>query len=204
LNNPALFFNNSKSFSMETPWSNTPKDDAFDYSSNTPANPQTQYAGFWLRVVAALVDGIILSIFTAIVISPILRLLGYDFSFEFSMLDDPENLEIAISELLDNMMFSVAINYLVGWLYYAYMESSEKQATFGKLALGIKVTDTSFQRIDFAKASMRYFSKILSGIIMGIGYLMAAFTEKKQGLHDLIAGTLVVKKETETSGFEPV
>ncbi len=80
------------------------------------------------------------------------------------------------------------------WLYYALFESSSKQATLGKMALGIVVTDIDGNRISFGRANARFWSKIISGMILGIGFLMAAFTEKKQGLHDMIAGTLVIKK----------
>lgn len=83
---------------------------------------------------------------------------------------------------------------LVSWLYYAIMESSSKQGTLGKMATGLKVTDLNGNRISFGRASGRYFGRILSGIILDIGFLMIAFTQKKQGLHDMIAETLVVKK----------
>ncbi|GAC1442936.1 MAG: hypothetical protein NVSMB52_00700 [Chloroflexota bacterium] len=82
---------------------------------------------------------------------------------------------------------------LIAWLYFAFMESSEHQATLGKMALGIKVTDLDGSRISFGTASIRYFSKILSALILMIGFIMAAFTAKKQALHDMIANTLVVK-----------
>ncbi|HXI44099.1 MAG TPA: RDD family protein, partial [Bryobacteraceae bacterium] len=74
------------------------------------------------------------------------------------------------------------------------MESSHYQATLGKKALGIIVTDMNGNRISFARANGRFFGKWVSGMIMNIGYLMAAFTEKKQALHDLLAGCLVVMK----------
>jgi uncharacterized RDD family membrane protein YckC len=74
------------------------------------------------------------------------------------------------------------------------MESSKYQATVGKLALGLKVTDMDGNNLDFVKALVRNICKIISGMIMGIGYIMAGFTDKKQGLHDMIANTLVVKK----------
>jgi uncharacterized RDD family membrane protein YckC len=74
------------------------------------------------------------------------------------------------------------------------MESSARQATLGKMALGIVVTDLDGNRIGFGRATGRYFAKILSALILLIGFIMAAFTQKKQGLHDIIAGTLVVKK----------
>jgi uncharacterized RDD family membrane protein YckC len=80
------------------------------------------------------------------------------------------------------------------------MESSPKQGTLGKMALGIVVTDMDSRRISFGRATGRYFAKILSGLILGIGFLMVAFTEKKQGLHDILAGTLVVKGSASSTG----
>ena len=80
------------------------------------------------------------------------------------------------------------------WIYHTMMESSRHQGTLGKMALGVKVTDLNGNRISFARANGRFFGKWLSGAIMNIGYLMAAFTEKKQALHDTLAGTLVVLK----------
>jgi len=79
------------------------------------------------------------------------------------------------------------------WIYEAAMESSSKQATLGKMALGLKVTDEQGRRISFGRATARYFSKIISGMILLIGYIMAGFTARKQALHDMIAGTLVTR-----------
>ena len=73
------------------------------------------------------------------------------------------------------------------------MESSAKQATVGKMALGIIVTDLDGRRIGFGRATGRYFAKILSALTLGIGFLMAGFTERKQALHDMVASCLVVK-----------
>ena len=81
------------------------------------------------------------------------------------------------------------------WLYKAGMESSALQASLGKLALGIKVTALDGERIGFARASGRFFAQLLSSIPLYIGYLMAGFTRRRQALHDLIAGTLVVRKK---------
>ncbi len=78
------------------------------------------------------------------------------------------------------------------WLYFALMESSSKQATVGKMALGIVVTDLSGNRISFGRATGRYFGKIVSGMILCIGYFMAGFTERKQALHDIMSSCLVV------------
>jgi uncharacterized RDD family membrane protein YckC len=83
---------------------------------------------------------------------------------------------------------------MLGWIYYASMESSSWQATLGKKILGLKVTDLSGNRITFARASGRFFGKILSGMILGIGFLMAGFTARKQALHDILAGCLVLRQ----------
>ena len=77
------------------------------------------------------------------------------------------------------------------WLYEALMESSAYQATLGKMILGMKVTDLYGNRISFARATGRLFAKIVSAMILGIGFIMVGFTERKQGLHDMMAGTLV-------------
>lgn len=84
-----------------------------------------------------------------------------------------------------------AFSACANWIYEAAMESSSKQATLGKMALGLKVTDLEGRRISFARATGRHFAKLLSGMILLIGYIMAGFTERKQALHDMIAGTLV-------------
>ena len=77
------------------------------------------------------------------------------------------------------------------WLYEAFMLSSSYQATLGKMIFGMKVTDLYGNRVSFARATGRHFAKWLSGMILFIGYIMAGFTERKQGLHDMLAGTLV-------------
>lgn len=132
----------------------------------------TTYAGFWRRVAAVILDGLLLSVVTV----PLTLALGEGDTYA----------EAARSSA------GSSISTVVTWLYYALMESSAKQATLGKMALGIIVTDLEGRRIGFGRATGRYFAKILSALILGIGFLMAAFTERKQGLHDMIAGTLVV------------
>jgi uncharacterized RDD family membrane protein YckC len=133
-------------------------------------NGTSMYAGFWRRVAAALIDGLIVGVVTA----------------PFSVGMGSGNRYSATAS---------SISTVVSWLYSALMESSAKQATLGKMALGIRVTDLDGNRIGFGKATGRYFAKILSALILGIGFLMVAFTERKQGLHDMLAGTLVVKGE---------
>ncbi len=73
------------------------------------------------------------------------------------------------------------------------MESSKQQATLGKMALSLKVTDMEGNKVSFGRATGRYFGKIISGMIMMIGYILAGLTEKKQALHDMMAGCLVIR-----------
>ena len=125
-----------------------------------------EYAGFWLRFAAFFIDFLILAAVDLALM--LVTFGGYIFVFGLPM--------------------------LISWLYYALMESSEKQATIGKLALGLAVTDTHHRQISFLRATGRHFAKWVSGLILFIGYIMIAFTEKKQGLHDMLADTLVVKR----------
>ena len=83
---------------------------------------------------------------------------------------------------------------IVGWLYSAAYESSFRQATLGKMAVRIKVTDMNGQKINFGKATIRYFGKFVSAIIIYIGYIMVVWDKKKQALHDKMAGTLVYER----------
>jgi len=83
---------------------------------------------------------------------------------------------------------------VVSWLYYAKLESGPHQSTFGKRLMGLKVTNMAGERLSFGHASGRFFGKIITGLLpFAIGYIMAGFTAQKQALHDLIAGTLVVR-----------
>jgi len=131
-----------------------------------------QYAGFWRRLGAGLIDGLLVSVVVLVIYFILILSAGL--------------VGLVVGYIAD----------LIGvWLYYALMESSSRQATLGKMALGIIVTDTEGQRVSFAKATGRHFGKIVSGIILYIGFIMIAFTEKKQGLHDIMANCLVVIKK---------
>ena len=78
--------------------------------------------------------------------------------------------------------------------YYVTAETSKKQGTWGKQILGIKVTDLQGNRITVGRAIARYFAKVITGLTLGIGLLMPLFTDKKQTLHDMIAGCLALKE----------
>jgi len=84
-----------------------------------------------------------------------------------------------------------------GWLYFAFMESSVAQASFGKQVMGIKVTDNAGNRIGFGRATGRYWGKLVSSLILCIGYMLAGWTVRKQALHDLMAECCVVFRAVE-------
>jgi uncharacterized RDD family membrane protein YckC len=88
----------------------------------------------------------------------------------------------------------VVVTFIGPWLYEAFMLSSEWQATVGKRAMNMVVTGVDGTRISFARATGRHFAKYLSAFILGVGFIMAFFTAKRQALHDLIAETLVVNR----------
>jgi uncharacterized RDD family membrane protein YckC len=152
----------------------------------------TNYAGFWKRFLAFIIDAILIGIVQWVILTPILAAIGIGAVNNMeTMSDDPA----AMMGAMAAMFGAVNVITTVIWvLYYTLMESSKTQATVGKMALSIKVTDVNGAKLDFVKALIRNASKIVSSIILFIGYIMAAFTEKKQGLHDIIAGTLVVNK----------
>lgn len=112
---------------------------------------------------------------------------------EIGMLSE-EDIMVMLPAII-SMVTSIALfSFLIQLLYYALLESSKHQASLGKMMLGIIVTDTNGERLDFTKAMIRQLGKIISGVMFCIGYIMAAFTEKKQALHDIIANTYVVIK----------
>ncbi len=125
------------------------------------------YAGFWRRVLASIIDSIIFV---------------------------PVSFVISVTQSFgDAYIQGFFTNLILGWLYYSLCESHSWQGTLGKKMLGIKVVDIHGARITFARATARYAAKFLSSIILGIGYLLAGFTARKQALHDLVAETLVIK-----------
>jgi uncharacterized RDD family membrane protein YckC len=100
--------------------------------------------------------------------------------------------EVAIPALFSVVGLGTGIGIVVNWLYEALMTSSSKQATVGKMVFGLVVTDTQGARLSFLHATGRHFAKFLSTLTLLIGYVMAAFTERKQALHDFVAGTYVL------------
>ena len=146
------------------------------YTREDDRNPtHLKFANFWVRFAAFLIDWVVLSVLSALA----LLVLG------LPLVPDVTDYEARLK-----MNY---ISIVTGWLYYAGFESSTYQATPGKQAMGVFVTDTEGYSITFSRATGRFFGRILSVLILLIGYLMAAFTERRQALHDILAKTLVLK-----------
>lgn len=136
--------------------------DTLDSTANI--NGILRYAGFGKRLLALIIDSILMGIAVNIAV--------WGFGIE-------------------DTSFYTGSHGLLYWIYYAVMESSEKQATLGKQAVNIRVGDENGHRISFLNATGRYFAKILSAAILLIGFIMVIFDSKKQGLHDKLANTYV-------------
>lgn len=145
--------------------------------TSAPTAPRRSYAGFWLRFAAYILDNALVYIGTGLSL------------FVLGLMFAPP--AVGWRGLWTHGMILAP---LVPWLYWAVMESSPYQATFGKMLLGLKVTDERGRKISFARATIRYWSKMLSALLIMAGFLMIGFTPRKEGLHDIIAGTLVVKR----------
>lgn len=145
-----------------------------------------KYGTLWQRFAAAFLDGIItqaigaaLGFAVGTIAGPMIARAG-----------TPAEAQAAVTALGVGLQ---VVGFVIGWLYYALQESSAAQATLGKRAIGLRVTDLEGRRISFARATGRFFAKIPSALFLMIGFLMQPFTAKKQALHDIIAGTLVLK-----------
>jgi uncharacterized RDD family membrane protein YckC len=137
------------------------------FTIKEPSEANVRYAGFWVRLVAAIIDGLILLI-------PFVVCFGITGT--------------------KNEWLGLFLMWIVGFVYFVYLESSSRKASFGKEAVGLVVTNTNGSQLTLQQASIRYIGKLLSLVILYMGFIMIGFTEKKQGLHDMIAKTFVVKK----------
>lgn len=144
---------------------------------NPSYGAQLVYAGFWWRFLASFIDGIIVNVGGGII------------GFVFGFAAGSAGVDLDAIEIGGNVL-----GLLIGWLYAAGLESSVYQGTLGKKICGITVTDMNGQRISFGRATGRHFGKIVSALILGIGYFMQPFTERRQALHDMMAGCLVLKR----------
>ena len=167
----------------------------FCQSCGHPLHPEAQdrlistapYAGFWRRFAALIIDEMFISVVVVGAGAVLGAILGVNSGLRLSIFGGKQ------LGAVFGLKFTGSI--LIHWLYWAGLESSGYQATLGKMALGLIVTDLKGEPIAFGRATGRYFGKFISALLLGIGFLMAGWTEKKQALHDIMAGTLVVKKQ---------
>ena len=155
------------------------------------AAPIVAYAGFWLRFVAIIIDFVALAIVTFPIRLALFGMLGIHHAMRPTFGERPD---VMLGTLLPVLMFTAGINFVINLLYFSLCESSAWQGTLGKKALGLAVTDMQGRRISLGHALGRNLAKIISSLTLFIGYIMAGFTAKKQALHDVIAGTLVIKQ----------
>jgi uncharacterized RDD family membrane protein YckC/Tfp pilus assembly major pilin PilA len=159
---------------------------AMNAYAKLPENLPSVYGGFWMRLAAMLVDVVIIWLLL--------------FAIMMAMLMTGAAGGAVDSRVLGQKLapYCVVLMFVLPWLYFALFESSARQATPGKLALGLRVTDEDGRRIGFSRALGRNLGRFLSNLIVYVGYMMAGWTSRKQALHDLVAGTFVVNK----SGLE--
>ena len=153
-----------------------------DFMGNSPVakcaiTEDTQFGGFWRRVLAVGIDFFVMVI-PILLVSTLLRV-----SIFFVT---------AIDLNLLNLIESI-VTLCMWWLYYSLFHSSSWQATLGKRALRLKVVDLDGHRISFARASGRFFAQYLSALTFCIGYMLAGWTKRKRSLHDMIAKTYVIR-----------
>jgi uncharacterized RDD family membrane protein YckC len=153
--------------------------------------PPSIYGGFWIRFLAHLIDHVILSavaapLFFITVLPSIIRIAHQ------AERDQEPSPELIIA-IVSSAFVYIALAFVGQWLYEALLTSSAWQGTLGKRVLRLKVVDEAGNRISFGRATGRFFAKILSSMFFCIGFIMIGFTERKTGLHDMLAGTKVLK-----------
>lgn len=144
------------------------------------------YAGFWWRALALLIDAVV--IWTGAFV------IDFIIGFITASQGLPEDAATT---------FAKVVNAICIWLYMALQESSAKQATVGKRCCRIFVTDLNGRRLSFGRATGRHFAKIISTLILFVGYMMAGWTQRKQALHDMIAGCLVWRRPEGATALVP-
>ena len=170
----------------------------YSYAATMQPPEHLVYAGFWIRAAAHILDNLIVSIpFVAIWLVVVIMIVGVSVLAPLTQIhSDSVNSTLTASFVLTLIVLYLTLilgRFIAVWLYHALLESGPHQSTWGKRIVGLKVTSLTGQRITFGHASGRFFSTIITNMTMGIGYLMVAFTDHKQTLHDMIAGTLVVR-----------
>ena len=145
------------------------------------------YAGFWRRLTATILDQIVLTVGRAFIFG-ILGLIVYAGVYLFEVKEHHHEI---IKQIFGGC--ALLLNIWLTWIYFALMESSSLQGTLGKLALGVRVFHKADKRaLTFEEATVRYFAKIISRATLLIGYILCAFSSKKQALHDFVGKSVLV------------
>jgi uncharacterized RDD family membrane protein YckC len=173
----------------------------FEATGGVPQTAAAAYAGFWLRFVAAIIDGLVIGVPIGILVfMSIASMLPTIMHTAQQNSQDPRVAMAFVATILPRIFFLLVVALAGGWLYWGLMESSSWQATLGKKALGLYVTDLSGNRPTFGRASGRYFAgrgisyvPSIGGLYYLVDCIVAGFTERKQALHDMIAGCLVLR-----------
>lgn len=157
----------------------------------SPALPGGYCGGFWIRVVAYLIDQLL---FTVAVLPFFLVLIFPSFSrlIRESEANQQQPGPEVVFTILGSMGLFFVIAFCGSWLYEALLTSSSWQGTVGKRIMRLKVTDDFGNKLSFGRSTARFFAKILSGWVMYVGFIMVAFMERKRGLHDVICNTQVL------------
>lgn len=159
-----------------------------------PVVPGLLYAGFWLRLVAYIIDSLIIGFVLGVVV--LILILSTGFAAFIRDLETNPNVGVLFeSSIFVGVLALIGGWFVAVWLYYALMESSRFQGTLGKMTLGLIVTDMQCRPVSFGRASGRFFARFITNLVpLFIGYIMAGFTAQKQALHDMIASCLVLRK----------
>lgn len=153
------------------------------------------YAGFWLRAVAYAIDLFLVAVLAMPLLAMVTPLAGNNWE-EYSKLAPQEMFNMQNPVVRPFLLVALPVVLLCGLLYFALCESSSWQGTPGKRLLGLRVTDLQGRRISLGRASGRFAGRILTGLVpFGIGYVLAGVTARKQALHDLVAGCLVLRRD---------
>jgi len=162
--------------------------------------PELPYAGFWIRLVAHIIDLFVLLLPTMIWMTIAMSITSFDpallqrfdpFDFRASstILDDPE----LAAQILRLELIAWGGAWLIELIYRAAFEASSWQATIGKRLLGLSVCTAEGHRMSFPRAALRHIAKLASAIPFQLGFLMIGLHDRKQGLHDLLARTYVLR-----------
>jgi uncharacterized RDD family membrane protein YckC len=164
----------------------------FNIKGGASSQPNRRYAGFWIRLLAGFIDLMIVSLIIGLAFFQLKHLFP-----SFAYLLTPTHVHLMGYEMQWYYTMPIVgkiLQVVITLLYYSLLESSKWQASIGMKICGLKITDINFQRLRWWQALVRELAAYLSLFLLCIGYVMIAFTQKKQGLHDLIAHTYVIRE----------